>query len=404
MRETTHCEVCGNKNLFPVLQLGTHPLCDDLVPIGDNRVPSEYPIEILFCDICFTAHQRFQVPKELLFPRHYHYRARVTGSVLAGMSDLVAGYESRYGSPAGKTVLDIGCNDGSLLDAFKLRGARTIGVEPTGAAAESKHDTINAYFDEQASLLVKERAAPIDIITFTNSFAHIENLPELLRNLRSLIAPHTVLIIENHYLGAVLDTGQFDTFYHEHPRTYSVRSFEYIADSLGLELLDFQFTSRYGGNVRVYLGRGPVQRRPIDESTLRLRFEQVAEEMSIWRTSTRRLIETKVEQYGKLRAKAFPGRAAILIKLLGLNEQHISALYEIKGSIKVGHYVPGTRIPILPEADLFRQPDLTKPIVNFAWHIASEVEANLRKNGYAGDIVNIKVFKNVRAKVMVSAS
>ncbi|HIE83910.1 MAG TPA: methyltransferase, partial [Dehalococcoidia bacterium] len=57
--------------------------------------------------------------------------------------------------------------------------------------------------------------------------------------------------------------------------------------------------------------------------------------------------------YGKFRAKAFPGRAAILIKLLGLDESHISAVYEIRGSIKVGHYVPGTRIPILPEATMF---------------------------------------------------
>lgn len=64
-------------------------------------------------------------------------------------------------------------------------------------------------------------------------------------------------------------------------------------------------------------------------------------------------------------AKAFPGRAAILIKLLELNENHISAVYEIKGSIKVGHFVPGTRIPILPEAELFSQ-DKTQPILNLA--------------------------------------
>src|SRR6266478_2681315 len=105
MRETTNCEVCGNKNLLPVLQLGTHPLCDDLVPLGDNRIPTEYPIDILFCETCLTAHQHFQVPKELLFPKHYHYRARVTGSVLSGMADLVTCCEGRYGSLEGKTVL-----------------------------------------------------------------------------------------------------------------------------------------------------------------------------------------------------------------------------------------------------------------------------------------------------------
>ena len=93
-----------------------------------------------------------------------------------------------------------------------------------------------------------------------------------------------------------------------------------------------------------------------------------------------------------MRAKAFPGRAAILIKLLNLNENHISAVYEIKGSIKVGNYVPGTRIPILPEAELYAKEDLNKPILNLAWHLPSEVRANLLTNGYTGNVIDIKKF------------
>jgi len=397
MRETVSCEVCGKDTLSSVLRLGEHPLCDDLIPIGDSRVCREYTIEILLCDTCLTGHQRFQVPKEVLFPKHYHYRARVTGSVLGGMADVVASCEERYGSLSGKVVLDVGCNDGSLLNFFKAKGARTIGVEPTGAGLESQHETINNFFDDKACAEIKAKAPSIDFITFTNVFAHIEDLPALIRNVRSLCSPSTVVIIENHYLGAILATGQFDTFYHEHPRTYSLRSFVYIARSLGMNLEDFQFTTRYGGNVRVYLGTGPVRQEPFDESHLKAAFAEIAQEMSDWRTSTRQMIESMVAEHGKLRAKAFPGRAAILMKLLGINEKHISALYEIKGSIKVGHYVPGTRIPILPEAELFQDPDLTKPIVNFAWHIAVEVENNLRANQYTGEIVHIKLAKSQKA-------
>ena len=397
MHEIANCEVCGNENLVSVLNLGNHPLCDDLVRIGDDRVCKEYPIEILYCDRCATAHQRFQVPKERLFSTEYHYRARMTGSVLAGMADLVSSCEQKFGSLATKTVLDIGCNDGSLLDAFKAKGCKTLGVEPTGAAADSSHDTINGFFEESACKQILTKTKSIDFITFTNVFAHIENLPELIKNLRLLISPHTVVIIENHYLGAVLDTGQFDTFYHEHPRTYSVRSFEYIADKLGLKLTDFQFTTRYGGNVRVYLSNNPFAGKQIDESRFNLKFKELAIDASTWILATKRLIESLVKEHGKLRAKAFPGRAAIMIKLLELSEDQISAVYEIKGSIKVGHYVPGTRIPILPEAELFAQSDLSKPIVNLAWHIASEVDDNLRKNGYLGEIINIKSLPNASA-------
>lgn len=393
MNEINHCEVCGNKNLRSVLNLGKHPLCDDLIPIGNKRICKEYPIEILFCDACLTAHQRFQVPPKELFTDSYHYRARVTGSVLVGMAELVDSCERRFGVIKGKTVLDIGCNDGSLLNYFESKGCRTIGVEPTGAAAESKHKTLNAFFNEVAANEIMRAVGRPDIITFTNVFAHIANLPELIANLRLLISDSTVVVIENHYLGAILDSGQFDTFYHEHPRTYSFKSFQYIAKSLGLNLIDVQFVSRYGGNIRVYLGHGKPTTIVIDESRFGQEFGEINNELLSWKSETRNSIEKLVQAHGPLRAKAFPGRAAIIIKLLGLTESHISAVYEIKGSIKVGHYVPGTRIPILPEAELFAKEDLSEPIINLAWHIPLEVSANLAAHGYSGQVIDIKKFR-----------
>jgi hypothetical protein len=68
-----------------------------------------------------------------------------------------------------------------------------------------------------------------------------------------LLKKETLLVIENHYLGGVLDKMQFDTFYHEHPRTYSLESFKYIAKQLNMKLFAVEFVSRYGGNIRVYL-------------------------------------------------------------------------------------------------------------------------------------------------------
>jgi hypothetical protein len=392
MFEIQKCEVCGGKVLISVLDLGEHPLCDDLVKIGDPRVCDEYPIEILFCKVCLTAHQKYQVPKQKLFTSSYHYRARMTGSVLTGMENLVAGCEKKFGNLKNKLVLDVGCNDGSLLNYFKRKGCNTIGIEPTGAAKDSKHFTINEYFDKNSAAMVLNKVGPPDLIVFTNVFAHIEDLPELINNLKMLTSCDTNIVIENHYLGAIFKEGQFDTFYHEHPRTYSYKSFEYIAKSLGMNLLDAEFVSRYGGNIRVYLGLGDKKHLDINENNFEHLFKIMSNDLLQWKNEAKTMIDDKVKDTGPLRAKAFPGRAAILIKLLGLNENHISAVYEIVGSIKVNHYVPGTRIPILPEAELYAKDDLNQPILNLAWHLPLEVRANLVKNGYTGEVIDIKKF------------
>ena len=314
----------------------------------------------------------------------------MTGSVLSAMADFVEGCENRFASLNGKVVLDIGCNDGSLLDFFKIKGCKTVGVEPTGAALDSKHPTINEYFEKRSAYQVLSQVGKPDLIVFTNAFAHIEDLPSLINNLKILTHNKTKIVIENHYLGAVFNGGQFDTFYHEHPRTYTYRSFEFIAKSLEMNVLDVEFVSRYGGNIRVYLGVGDKKHLEIDESHFSSSFTKMSTDMLKWKVETKNMIYDLISEHGLMRAKAFPGRAAILIKLLDLNENHISAVYEIKGSIKVGNYVPSTRIPILPEAELYAKEDLNKPILNLAWHLPSEVRANLLTNGYTGNVIDIK--------------
>lgn len=395
------CEVCGNEHLTSVLDLGLHPMCDDLVPIGDARICREYPIEILFCENCLTAHQRFQVPKQDLFPSTYHYRSRFTADVLNGMAGLVESCEQRFGNLTGKKIIDIGCNDGSLLDFFKKKGAITLGIEPTDAYSDAEqkgHTTFNSFLSEDVANNVVATHGKPDFITFTNVFAHIENLHEVLGSLKQLMAPHTVIVIENHYLGAVLDGNQFDTFYHEHPRTYSYTSFVHMARSLGVRLLEVEFPSRYGGNIRVFLGNAAnvSDNSTIDLSDLSARESRFIEDFSAlrnnvtrWREDKKSFIQEQIQQHGKLRAKAFPGRAAILVKLLELNEELISAVYEKPGSLKIGHYLPGTRIPICSDNDLFALSDKTQPLLNLAWHIPREIRSYLTEHGYTGQAVDI---------------
>jgi hypothetical protein len=401
INEIHKCEVCGNTDLQLVLNLGSHPMCDDLVAVGEDRVCVEYPIEILYCDQCATAHQRYQVPKRELFPTTYHYRSRFTADVLDGMSALVDACESRLGTLQEKLALDIGCNDASLLGFFQRKGARTIGVEPTDAYRDGLnkgHELVNAFFSPDTATLILETYGRPDVITFTNVFAHIENLPQVIAALKILMSPSTMLVIENHYLGAVLDRHQFDTFYHEHPRTYSLNSFRYIAESLGVALSGVEFPSRYGGNIRVFMG-GPNlnmsgEASLVDgvlktEALFGDRLRKMQSEVKTWKATMSARIRGLVEKHGKLVGKAFPGRAAILVKLLELDGDVIDCVYEKPGSMKIGHYLPGTRIPIRSDDEFLAKTEKPPVILNLAWHISAEINAYLKKQGYTGVVIDI---------------
>lgn len=381
-----NCEVCGSTDISSVLNLGKHPLCDDLVEIGNDRRCELFEIEIALCQRCLTAHQMHPVPKRQLFPKSYHYRANLTQDVLKGMKGLVETISESYGPLSGKTVLDVGCNDGSLLNLFRSQGAKVFGIEPTGAAQDARDmgiEVLNDFFDPSSARQILVRIGSPDYITFTNVFAHIENLAELIESVRILRGSKTRIVIENHYLGAVADRFQFDTFYHEHPRTYSATSFVHVANRLNslLELVDFP--SRYGGNIRVIIGpqseqnSAEIQNILKRETNITQKFVEMRRVIAEWQSTRNELLKWARSTNGKVYAKAFPGRAAILIHMLGLGNEDIEAIFEQPNSKKIGYYAPGTRIPILSDGDLLKLVPKPRRLLNLAWHIGPEIRTYL---------------------------
>ncbi|MDA9616402.1 class I SAM-dependent methyltransferase, partial [Candidatus Pelagibacter sp.] len=363
-----------------------------------NKIGKKYKTKILFCDQCITAYQKYSIKNKLLFPKNYHYRARNTKDVVEGMKDFANSVLKKVKKKDKIKVLDIGCNDGTLLNFFKKKGCKTYGIEPTDAykdALNKGHKIFNCFFNYKNSRKIKKYTKNIDIITFTNVFAHIDNLDELLKSLKNMLHEDTIIVIENHYLGDIINQNQFDTFYHEHPRTYSLNSFLEISKKIQLKIVDVKFVKRYNGNIRVFLkdekkNNEKVMRIVKKEQKLKKSIYKFQKKLNTWKINKKKQIDKIVKKYGPIPAKAFPGRAAIPINLLGLNKNSISAIYEKDISLKLGYLVPGTNIPILSDKTLSNVLKNKKIVVNFAWHIKKEINRYMKKKlKFKGKILNI---------------
>lgn len=394
------CQVCKQKLQEPQLNLGRHALCDDLIPISSNEICDNYPIEISVCPKCLTANQLYNVKKEKLFPKNYHYRPRFTLDVINGMKELASQAERILGDLNNKIICDIGCNDGTLLDYFRDKNAVTCGIEPTDSASEAKlkhPNVIQSYFDKSSASELVQKIGNPDIITFTNVFAHIENLDETIESLKILSKESTVIIIENHYLGTVVKTNQFDTFYHEHPRTYSCKSFEVIAKKINRKLLGVHFPKRYGGNIRVYIGHEKKSiiiknnfekefQKKVDEKFIINDFLSMQSSIDYWKEKTRKEIININNMYGPIYGKSYPARASILIELLKLDKNIMPVIFEKDGSKKIGHYVPGSRIKLLGDELWINKEINPEVMIIWGWHISKEIATYMRSMGFKGKL------------------
>jgi len=247
------CQVCGSSNLRLLIDLGHQAPCAALLTFAQLDEPeTTYPLRLMQCANCTLAQLVSVVPAEVVYPNDYPYLAGISWPVVAAHKKMASDLVSRFGKGF---VVDVGCNDGTLLAQFQQQGCKVLGIEPTGVAyvaLRSGVPTLHDFFGEKVARSIGE---PADLVTFTNVFAHMANLGDVMRGVDALLADRGVLVIENHYLLDILERNQFDTVYHEHIRTYSLRSLVTLFAQYGFEVFDVERVPRYGGNIRVYVSR-----------------------------------------------------------------------------------------------------------------------------------------------------
>jgi hypothetical protein len=391
------CQISGIKDLKSILSLGYLPPVNKLKKINSSlREDIFFPSELVFSPSSNLVQINTVVNKEILFPSEYPYTSSTTKILRENFKELYKDCKKIINISSKELVIDIGSNDGNLLNNFK-NSHRVLGITPEkigNIAIRNGIPTLIKYFDKPTTNLVLKKYGKAKIITATNVFAHIENVHKLMKNILKILDEDGIFVSESHYLVSLIKTVQYDTIYHEHLRYYSLKSLEYLFKKYNMEIIHAKKINTHGGSIRVYAAR--KEKFKINKNVKKiLNFEKNFLNWKTFNNFKKKVIASKLDLYSilkKLKEKnkkiygiGAPSRATTLINYVGLDENIIDCVLEIEGSYKIGNYIPGKKIPILSEKKLYNDPP--DFVILFSWHIASELKLNLKKKGFKGKFI-----------------
>jgi SAM-dependent methyltransferase len=385
------CRFCGAPLRKTLVDLGMSPLCESYVdPARLDDMEAFYPLHVRICERCFLVQLRMYVRPDEIFTE-YAYFSSYSSSWVEHARTYADAIVERLGLGPQSLVVELGSNDGYLLQRFVQRGVPVLGVEPAqnvaAAAVERGIRTVNEFFGAETARRLVAGASPADLIVGNNVLAQVPDLNDFVEGMRRLLAPGGVVTIEVPHLMRLIDGNQFDTIYHEHYSYFSFRTLRRVLAAHGLVIFDVDELPTHGGSLRVYArqveadGESPASR--IDELSAR---EEAAgfETMQPYdafgarvRECKRRLLEVliAIKRDGKsIAAYGAPGKGNTLLNYCGIRTDFIDYAAD-KNPYKQGRYLPGTRIPIVhPDKISETQPDF---ILILPWNIKHEIAAEL---------------------------
>jgi len=405
------CQVCNSSKLNLILDLGHQPLCDSLLTEEMLYQPeTTYPLRMFWCEECSLAQIDYCVDGSVVYHPDYPYRTGVTKELVGYLNGISRSLISKYNLQHGDLVVDLGSNDGTLLTGFKEQGVKVLGVEPTNIAKianQNRIETIQKFFTVDVANEIKNKYGEASLILSTNMFAHMATIGEVVSGIETLLKDDGVFVLENHYLMDVIQGGQFDTIYHEHLRTYSLKSLVKLFSYYNFTITDVERGSRYGGNIRVHVTKG--KNRPVSENVaalLNLEESRGLYKLETYREFADRVKKAKkdfmnfmfkIKKEGKtIVANSCPGRCVTLLNYYGVDADLIPYIAEQPTSLKLGMFLPGKVIPIVNNEILVKeQPDY---VILLAWHYAEPIIEQLKARGLKSNFViplpDLKVVKN----------
>ena len=260
LRSRDSCRICGSKNLTSILNLGDQyfanysPKSNDVVPFEEK-----IPLELVRCDksidpkSCGLVQLRHTTPPNLMYDR-YFYRSGINQTMTNNLNEIAKQAISKIKLNPNDIVIDIGCNDGTLLQNYKELPIRSVGFDPAKNMVQFSKQTgatiITDFFSAE-EFIKNYEGEKAKIITSIAMFYDLEDPNQFVDDISKILHPDGIWILELSYLPLMLSQNAFDTIVHEHLEYYHLDALEFVLSKFNLKVVDIQLNDINGGSFRV---------------------------------------------------------------------------------------------------------------------------------------------------------
>jgi methylation protein EvaC len=372
------------------------PIANGFLSVTEYKNEYFFNLSVGFCEKCKMVQLLEQPDKEKMFHDQYAFFSSTSFYMGLHFKDFAESVVNDYIRVRDPFVVEIGSNDGIMLQHFAQKGIRHLGIEPSANVAEVARgkgvNTICNFFDEELASSIVAEYGKADVFIGANVMCHIPYLHSVVAGIRILLKPKGVLIFEDPYFGDIIEKISYDQIYDEHAFYFSVVSLNFLFEQHEMEIVDVIHQNVHGGSMRyivTHKGKHPVSSRVTaqraKEKDLGLqRPETYGQFRKNVKQSKKQLLDILCEL--KQKSKRVVGYAATsksttVINYCGITSDLVEYISDTT-PIKQGKYSPGMHIPVRPYEDFVS--DYPDYALLFGWNHADEImtkEKEFIKNG-----------------------
>lgn len=381
------CRHCKSELSINFLNLGNTPPSNSYIG-NDDFYNSEmtYPLVVMVCGSCWLTQTLDFAKNTEYFNDNYAYFSSISKSWLNHAKNYVSQITSKLQLNEKSLVIEIASNDGYLLKNFVEDKIPCIGIEPTKSTANSAKKlgipVIDEFFTNALAKRINEQVGKADLIIGNNVYAHVPDINDFTRGLKSLLKKGGTITLEFQHLLRLMQHHQFDTIYHEHYSYLSLFTIMKIFEKFDLKIIDVEHLPTHGGSLRIYGCHSSDSRKQsknitqtlADEKSFGLKsrkaYEAFQDQAEAIKNNLLNFLLKEKARGSSVMAYGAAAKGSTLLNFAGIKKDLVSTIFDAAPS-KIGKFMPGNKIPI-KDPKLIRKlkPDY---LLILPWNLSNEI-------------------------------